>query len=301
MGSVRKLDSGDINLEVGNVDSLWIYPVKGMSGIQVKSTTFNNLGFLFDRRWMLVDPNGRFLSQREVPELALFKTSIKGGHLLISDSRGREVEIPISSGKPWDRRAVVWGSSCKADSYGAEVDEFFSDSLARRCHLVKMAEGFKRKLAPYYRVNSGDSVSFADGFPFLITTTASLEELGRRVGEHVPMDRFRPNIVIRNTTPFEEDRWRILTIGDHSFHLVKPCARCVVTTIDQATGGVTDGEPLRTLAKFRTSSRAGKSKILFGQNAVPADASGELSAGDSVALIKSRRPPSFRRPSSSAR
>lgn len=294
MGVVRKLDSTNVNLAVGHVESLWIYPVKGMSGIQVKSLDFNNLGFLFDRRWMLVDENGRFLSQREVPELALFQTTVTEGHLHISDPLRREIKIPISSGKPWGKRAVVWGSSCRADWYGAEVDRLLSDSLSRRCHLVKMSEGFKRRLAPYYSVNQGDSVSFADGFPFLVTTTASLEELGRRVGEYVPMDRFRPNIVIRNSTPFEEDRWRILSIGNHSFHLVKPCARCVVTTIDQETGVVADGEPLRTLAKFRTTSRAGKSKILFGQNAVAADASGSLSAGDSVVLIKSRRPPSFR-------
>lgn len=294
MGAVRKLDRSNINPVVGHVESLWIYPVKGMAGIEVKSSDFNNLGLLFDRRWMLVDEMGRFLSQRDVPELALFQTTVDEGHLRISDQHGRAVEIPISSGKPWDKRAVVWGSSCKADWYGSEVDQFLSDSLSRGCHLVKMAEGFKRRLSPYYSINQGDSVSFADGFPFLITTTASLEDLGRRVGESVPMDRFRPNIVIRNTMPFEEDRWRILSIGNHSFHLVKPCARCVVTTIDQETGVVADGEPLRTLAKFRTISRAGKSKILFGQNAVAADASGSLSAGDSVVLIKNRRPPSFR-------
>lgn len=290
---VRKLDNTAIKSDLGKVESLAIYPIKGMKGIEVKSCIFNNLGFLLDRRWMLVDERGRFLSQREVPILAGFKVSILNSDLLVRDPRQGEIKIPFVPLAAWNRRASVWGSTCRVDIYGPEVDQFFSDSLGRKCHLVKMSTEFRRTIAPYYSVNPGDSVSFADGFPFLITTTASLNQLSERVGEDVPMDRFRANIVVRNSIPFDEDRWRVIRIGKHIFHLVKPCARCVVTTMNQDSGEVTNGEPLRTLSEFRTTRRAGKTKVLFGQNAVAEDQQGVVNKGDSVVLLKTRRRPSF--------
>jgi uncharacterized protein YcbX len=291
---VRKVDSTTVNLKVGTVDSIWIYPVKGMSGIEVKSSRFNNLGLEHDRRWMLVDPRGRFMTQRELSEMTLFHPSIVKNKLVVSNAEGHEIRIPVAASERWGRRAVVWGSSCSVETYGKAVDEFFSDSLGRKCHLVKMSGDFKRRIAPYYSVNPGDSVSFADGFPFLITTTASLDDLSERVGEQVQMSRFRSNIIIRNEIPFEEDIWRILAIGQTRFHLVKPCARCVVTTIDQTTGKIVDGEPLRTLSKFRTTERSGKRKVLFGQNAIAEQEQGKVKVGDSVLLLKTRRRPSFR-------
>jgi len=294
INKVRKVDSDAINFAVGTVDSIWIYPIKGMSGIEQKSSIFNNLGLEHDRRWMLVDSRGRFMTQREIGQMTLFQTSIVKDKLIVSNAEGQKIRIPIAAPEPWGRRAVVWGSSCRVESYGKSVDEFFSDSLGRECHLVKMAQDFRRRIAPYYSVNPGDSVSFADGFPFLFTTTASLDELSERVGEQVPMSRFRSNIIIRNEIPFEEDTWRILSIGQTRFHLVKPCARCVVTTIDQTTGSVVDGEPLRTLAKFRTTERSGKRKVLFGQNAIAEEEQGTIKVGEPVTLLKTRRRPSFR-------
>lgn len=290
---VRKLDSDNINLKVGIVDSLWIYPIKGMAGIEVKSSIFNNLGLAFDRRWMLVDEKGGFISQREFGEMAKFRTELESDRIHVIDSQGNSLSIPLSASRAFDRNVRVWGSSCRAEGYGLEIDRFFSDALGMKCHLVKMAKDFKRRIAPYYSVNPGDSVSFADGFPFLITTTASLEDLSGRIGQAIPMDRFRANIIIRNEIPFEEDSWRTLRIGHHIFHLVKPCARCIVTTIDQSTGEAPDGEPLRTLSKFRTTKRAGKSKVLFGQNAIAEDQEGGVSKNEEVVLLKTRRRPSF--------
>jgi uncharacterized protein YcbX len=290
---VRKLDSTNINLTVGSVESLWIYPIKGMAGIEVKSSDFNNLGFTFDRRWMLVDEKGVFISQREFGKMTRFRTKLESHHLQVTNPRGNSLQIPMSAARRFDRNVRVWGSSCRADSYGKEIDEFFSEALEKKCHLVKIAKDFKRTIAPYYSVNPGDSVSFADGFPFLITTTASLEDLSSRVGAEIPMDRFRSNIIIRNEVPFDEDSWRTLSIGSHIFQLVKPCARCVVTTIDQSTGESPDGEPLKTLSKFRTTKRAGKSKVLFGQNAIAEDQEGRISINDEVMLLKTRRRPSF--------
>lgn len=291
---VRKLDSNTIKFDVGTVAAIHVYPVKGFSGVTLKSSQFNNLGFLHDRRWMVIDEKRRFLSQREIPEMARMKAKLGKTSLYIENSSGQGIRIPLGSGQPLDRTASVWGSSCRVVGYGPDVNGFLSDSLGRNCRLVGMADGFNRRIAPYYSVNPGDSVSFADGFPFLITTTASLDELRLRAGEPIPMDRFRANIVIRNDVAFDEDTWRILQIGAHRFHLVKPCARCVVTTIDQSTGEITKGEPLRTLAKFRTTVRAGRSKVLFGQNAIAEEATGKIEKGDQVVLLKTRRRPSFR-------
>jgi uncharacterized protein YcbX len=208
----------------------------------------------------------------------------------------------------------VWSSKVRAAVYPDEVNEFFSDALGVPVRLVTMTEA-KRPVNYWYRVNKGDNVSFADAYPFLLAGQASLDELNRRIAENagsrngaprvgpdgshtegddasipssIPMNRFRPNLVVEGSEPFEEDTWKKIRIGSTVFHVVKPCARCPIPTIDQETGERRSSEPTRTLATFRTVRRAGKNKILFGQNLIADEPGGTLHVGDEVQVLERR-------------
>jgi uncharacterized protein YcbX len=195
----------------------------------------------------------------------------------------------------------VWSSKVRAAVYVDEVNEFFSDALGTKVRLVTMTEAL-RPVNYWYRIHKGDNVSFADAYPFLLAGQASLDELNRRIAENgsngdarepraarqVPMNRFRPNLVVEGSEPFEEDTWKEIRIGSTVFHVVKPCARCPIPTIDQETGERHSSEPTRTLATFRTVRRAGKNKILFGQNLIADEEGGTLHVGDEVQVLERR-------------
>ena len=167
--------------------------------------------------------------------------------------------------------------------FGDEVNGWFSDVLDVECRLVTMPETTRRRIPPEFAVNPGeDHVSFADGYPFLLIGEASLAEVNARLETPVPMNRFRPNLVVSGSEAFAEDSWKKIRIGETVFHLVKPCARCVLTTVDQATG-VKDGkEPLKTLASFRTFD----GKVLFGQNLIAENPGGVVRVGDEVEVLE---------------
>ncbi|HEX6433029.1 MAG TPA: MOSC N-terminal beta barrel domain-containing protein [Gemmatimonadales bacterium] len=252
-----------------------IYPIKSARGIELRESELDEFGLRYDRRWMVVDGSGTFLSQRSHPRLALVATSIQGGALRIDAPGMPELETWLDPSPTVATRVRVWNDSCAATWLGERPARWFSDFLGTACSLVHMAGDTIRPANPRY-ATTGTRVSFADAFPFLLISEESLNDLNRRLPEPLSMNRFRPNLVVAGVRPYEEDEWSRIEIGAVGFRIVKPCERCVVTTTDQATAAV-GKEPLRTLARYRKV----RGKVMFGQNAVH-ETLGRLAVGDRV-------------------
>ena len=261
------------------VTSLTIYPVKSLAGISLTSATLENRGFKYDREWMVVTEGGQFLTQRELAPMALIQTAILEHTLRLTMPLGDSVEIPLSIEAQANTKVMtvkVWQDTCQALDQGDEVAGLLSRYLERKVRLVRMEPSFKRIVDQRYANSPDNVVSFADGFPVLVISDESLAELNRRLEYPLPMNRFRPNITIGGSDPFAEDSWSEISIDTVKLSLVKPCARCQITTIDQDTAEASQ-EPLKTLSFFRKES----GKVMFGQNAIPQN-NGEIRLGDRV-------------------
>lgn len=226
---------------------------------------------------MLVDTNGVFLTQRTHAQMIFLKVELGEKGLVVFDSRNLEDQILIGYDQISDQEIEVeiWDDKVMAKIVDAQLDRWFGQKLGVDCRLVVMPDSTQRKLSQKYAVNE-ESVSFADGMPYLILGQESLEELNSRLENKVRMDRFRPNIVFGGGAALVEDSWKKIKIGEVEFQVVKPCARCVLTTIDQQTG-VQSKEPLKTLASYRTRDN----KVYFGQNMVALQ-QGILQVGDFI-------------------
>jgi uncharacterized protein YcbX len=259
------------------VSQLNVYPVKGLKGIAVASALATSRGLAHDRRFMVVDPGGEFLSQREFPRMATIWTEIAGAQLLLAAPDYDEVSVPLEPTEGEPVRAEVWDSVCGAIAPSPAADRWLTEYLGRPCRLVYMPDSTRRASNPRY---AGDAklVSFADGYAFLVVSEASLADLNGRLARPVPLDRFRANIVLKGTQPYAEDGWGEFTVGEAVLRMAKPCGRCQVTTTDQATGEVTGPEPLATLAGYRDSKEYG---ARFGMNAVTVR-TGEIRVGEAV-------------------
>lgn len=239
-----------------------VYPLKSAAGIALPRARVERHGLALDRRWMLVDEEGVFLSQRVEPRLALLSVEIGEGRLTVRAPQLPDLDLALHPQGVADVPVRIWGDRTLALGSGDEADAWFGAWLGRRVRIVYVPDASLRQVDLGY-ARRGDRVGFADGFPFLLISQGSLDELNRRLDVPLPMHRFRPNLVVSGVAPFAEDEWVRIRIGEVVFHVVKPCARCSVTTVDQATG-VPGVEPLRTLATFR---RVG-GKVVFGQNLV---------------------------------
>ncbi len=265
---------------------LYVYPIKSLGGIALDSATPLGRGLQYDRRWMLTDPEGTFLSQRSDPRMALLKPKIRDGMIIIPALLASEEALSISLSGPEAQpflRVQVWDDMVQALPYPTEVNEWFSRQLDRPCQLVYIPDAADRQVDLEY-ARPGDQVGFADGFPYLITTMASLRDLNQRLDHSVTMERFRPNLVIGgDLKPWVEDQWQQFSIGHFTFRSTKPCGRCQVVTIDPATAE-RGAEPLKTLAGFRQKGH----KILFGLNACldlnSAPENGVLRVGDDLEI-----------------
>jgi uncharacterized protein YcbX len=258
------------------------YPVKSCRGFDAARMALDARGLNYDRLWMVVGPSGDFLSQRRHARMALVRTAIDDASELVLSAPGRpDLRIPLEVARAELRTVQCWGYDCLALDEGPESAEWLSDFLATPARLVRMVDDFERivdaRFAPDKAVTA-----FSDGFPLLLVSEASLEELNRRLDEPLPMNRFRPNLVVKGCEPFAEDGWKRLRIAGIELEVCKPCSRCVVTTIDQATGE-RGPEPLRTLAAFRRKGN----KVLFGQNLVHRG-QGPLAVGDGVEVLEIR-------------
>ena len=259
------------------LSGLNIYPIKSARGISVIESEVDGFGLRYDRRWMLINPSGEFLSQRTHPRLALVTPEIEGDTLSVTAPGMPVLRLPLQPKDSVRCRVVVWRDMCSASWLGEEAASWFSEVLACACSVVHMADSVVRPADPDFAPPE-TRVSFADAFPFLIISEESLTDLNSRLAEPIPMNRFRPNVVVAGGEPYCEDRWRGIRIGEVPMQVVKPCGRCVVTTTDQLTAE-RGKEPLSTLATYR--KRGGE--VVFGQNAVH-ERTGRLRVGDAVTL-----------------
>lgn len=271
-----------------HISEINIYPIKSLGGISLKEAIIEEKGFQHDRRWMLVDENGQFLTQREHALMATFKVSLSENSLLITKDDDN-LEIPFEPDSNEKAKVRIWDDLTEGVVYQDEINNWFSSHLKINCRLVKMSRETRREVDQKYAVfQSQDVVSFADGYPFLLIGESSLADLNSRLEKQIPMNRFRPNLVVSGADAFAEDNWKKVKIGETVFHFVKPCARCVMTTIDQKTG-ISDGaEPLKTLSKYRLVKKDGKSKVLFGENLIAETVGKTVKLGDKVEIIETR-------------
>lgn len=242
------------------IAALYIHPVKSLHRIEVPGLELEPWGPKGDRRWLVVDPDGKFMTQRQHPAMARILTALEGENLHLTGSTVMPLKLaPPGPDAPLARVTVWKDREIEARDAGDQAAAWVSAFLETPCRLVYMATPESARPAEF------GSVSFADGFPLLVTNTASLTDLNDRLEQPVPMERFRPNIVVESETPWAEDEWRILKIGAVELELVKPCSRCIVTTIDQETGAIpVPREPLRTMTRFRHQPGG----VMFGQNAL---------------------------------
>ena len=261
-----------------------VYPIKSLGGIRLDNSKVEERGLQFDRRWMLVDEKNQFLSQREFPKMAAVGVKLNADSLTVSNN-SENLQIPFEAESNQTASAKIWSSRVKSKVYENEINDWFSEVLRTKCRLVLMPEESKRRVSPFYAVRKfEDTVSFADGYPFLLIGENSLNDLNSKLEMPLPMNRFRPNLVISGSEPFAEDNWKKIKIGETIFHVVKPCARCVMTTINQISGEKDGKEPLKTLAKYRTK----RGKVLFGQNLIAENAGAVLKIGDKIELIDAK-------------
>jgi len=264
------------------LSNLTYYPIKACRGFDVSESRVERMGLANDRRMMVVTPEGEFLTQREYPRLALITPTLKNDSVTLSAPSFDSIQFAIQkSGTP--TIVNIWKSKgVHAIDQGDETAGWFSDWLGVSVRLVHVADGFKRKLNPDYAISAEDHTGFADGYPILIISEASLLDLNSKLdaSRPLPMNRFRPNIVVQNCESFAEDTWKRIRIGDVEMALVKPCPRCVVTTIDKETLEKSK-EPLKTLATYRNQEDG----VMFGMNVIPLN-EGEIKVGMSVEILE---------------
>jgi len=258
-----------------SLSRLTYYPIKSAAGTSVDAWDVDDFGLRYDRRWMVAEPNGHFITQRTSPRLALVRPEICDGRLVIQAPGAEPLTVPLEPEETEPFRVRVWDDTCESVWLGPEPAAWFSRYLGLSCGLVHMTERQVRPVDPDYAPQA-KRVSFADAFPFLLISEASLQDLNGRLPQPLPMNRFRPNLVIEGGAPFVEDSLREFAVNGIRFQVVKPCDRCVITTTDQETTerGV---EPLRTLASYRRVA----GKVYFGQNVVH-QGTGRLQVGASL-------------------
>jgi uncharacterized protein len=261
------------------VSELYIYPIKSLGGIALNTASLVERGFEHDRRWMLVDANNQFISQREINTMALLKVQLAEQGLLVTNisKPGEELLVPFQPTVEETEMVEVWSSRCRGQRVSDEADAWFSKQLGFAAKLFYMPDTTRRYVDGRYAHNK-EITSFTDGYPILLIGQASLNDLNSRLETPLPMNRFRPNVVFTGGTPFQEDFMKHFEINGIAFFGVKPCARCVMTTINQQTAEKAK-EPLKTLSTYRLKNK----KILFGQNVLH-QGTGIISVGDTITI-----------------
>jgi uncharacterized protein YcbX len=235
---------------------------------------------------MLVDEQNRFLTQREYPQMALFRVQIENEGLLVTHRVNGSVSIPFKQNDQTKQEIAIWDDICTGVFVSTKLDAWFSEAMGIKCRLVHMPEATRREVDQRY-AQPGMITSFSDAYPFLLIGQHSLDDLNSRLAEPLPMDRFRPNIVFTGGLPFDEDLMNHIQIAGIDFYGAKLCARCVLTTINQQTA-VKAKEPLKTLASYRLKNK----KILFGQNLVH-EGTGVITIGDILNVLSTHQEERF--------
>ena len=260
------------------VTGLIIYPVKSLAGIELKESEVDNMGLKYDRRWMLVSPEGKFLSQRTMPQMALIKTEIDNGRLTLS-MEGKDSHLVAETDDSSEKMSVtIWQDDLQVQKIGAECDSWLSDCLGVDCHLVYIADDVMRQCDLEF-AEEGEQTGFADGFPMLFISEESLAELNEKLDEIVDMRRFRPNVVIAGCEAYAEDKLTGFSIADVAMKGVKPCSRCPMPMVDPDLGERVGQEPIATLSKYRKWDN----KVFFGMNVIHKQ-QGVIRVGDRLEL-----------------
>ncbi len=304
-----------------HISEINIYPIKSLKGISLDSAVVEERGLQYDRRWMLTTPDGMFFTQREFPQMALITVKIDSGGLRVESENAGGMAIPFEPDRGTRGRVTVWSSSCDAVIYNGEISEWFSDVIGTNCQLVYMPDGSRRSVNPRFNKND-DVVSFADGYPLMVLGEASLTDLNERLADNfdpppsqpkrlppllrqggevfkpLPMNRFRPNLVVSESDAYAEDDWQRIRIGEAEFRGTKPCERCVITTVEQSRGEFDGKEPLKTLATYRRAEivmperveqlGVTKNAVIFGQNLIAENAGSVIRVGDAVEILEPR-------------
>lgn len=276
------------------ITQLNIYPVKSLKGISVTQSELQEHGLAWDRRWMLVDAQQRFVTQRQLPALATVEVALTDEHLVLSHPNVEPLSVPLAEPKGNLRLVSVWNDHCKALPESDDVSRWLVAALgvqAQGLSMVRFATEFSRAVEEDFLDGGAAHTYFSDAYPFLIATTGSLDALNQALvaGGHapVPMNRFRPNIVVESDEAWAEDRWTTLSEQSGAFQLAlrKPCKRCKVTTIDQHTAAVpAPAEPLKTLIELNTQPNLKGAH--FGQNATLLEGAGSvIRVGDRLAAV----------------
>lgn len=265
------------------IGGLYIYPVKSAAGIECEDVQLGPHGLLHDREWMIVDPAGRFLTQREEPTLALLRTAITRDSLRLTRPSGDTLSLPLTH--EGERAQVqVWNAHCTAFDAGQEAAEFISTWLGRPLRLVRFDTRQLRLSNKEWTAGRDVSTLFSDGYPLLVLSRASIDDLSARVGHALPVQRFRPNVLLDGIDAYGEDAVPGLRCGEVTLQLTKACTRCAITTIDQTSGERTGEEPLRTLRSYRFDKAL--RGVVFGRNAYAIEGAGtSLTRGAPVSII----------------
>ena len=264
-----------------HVTELVVYPIKSLRGINVDRWPMENRGLKHDRRWMVVDENGIFITARKLPRMAMIQTSFTASGMRISLAGKDPIDVPF---EPHGEActAEVWGTPCDAVRVDKDVDRWLSDALGQPCSLAYMPEASRRQLQAE-GAQEGELLAFSDSNPVLVASQASIDDLNSRLAKPIPMRRFRPNIVVEGCGPYEEDNWPGIRIGDTAMRFSKKAGRCIFTTIDVETGETSD-EPLRTLNTYRREGN----HVWFGSFYVPTQM-GEIAVGDELVVASASR------------
>lgn len=267
------------------VSRLFVYPLKSAGGIALDRAELDALGVRHDRRWMLLDGAGRFISQRRHPRMALLRPRLEGDRVAVEADGLEPLVLPrpaVAGGTPMT--VDLWGRPARALDCGRPAAERISSWLGEPVRLVYMPPELARPVNAAFAVDHGDRVALADGYPLHLLTASAIDLLNGRLATPLDVRRFRPNIVVEGAPPHAEDGWRLIRVDGVILHVVKPCARCTVTTTDQDTAAQ-GREPLRTLATYRRWDGA----VHFGQNLIH-EGPGELRVGSAVEVLQRRDP-----------
>jgi len=262
-----------------------VYPIKSTAGIALSTSWVDNIGLPFDRRFVVSDPSGQFITARTEPKLCLIQANITDTGLVITAPDMPVLTIDFSQCLAQYQDVTVWKDRISAQRCAEHIDLWFSQYLQKNCQLMFFGEASSRKVS-----KSNNPVAFADGYPLLLISQASLDDLNSRLTPPVTMDHFRPNIVIQDCDPFEEDNWKHIRIGEVEFELTKPCSRCIFTTVNPITGDKhPQMEPLKTLKGYR---QVLSGDVMFGQNLIPLN-KGQIKTGDTLTVMRIGQSPQF--------
>jgi uncharacterized protein YcbX len=260
------------------LSQLIIYPVKSLAGIVLQHSELDEMGLKYDRRWMIVDKRGKFITQRSHPHMALIQPELNHGDLILHMQGRASHQVPDASSAKQKMPVRVWSDTVNAVHLGDTTDTWLTTIIGEPCHLVYIPDDEYRQCDLAY-AQRGDRTGFADGFPLLLISEASLNHLNTKLDCPVEMIRFRPNLVVSGCEAHAEDQWKQIQISDIGFRIVKPCSRCPIPTVNPQSGTKEGPEPLKTLLTYRRKDN----QVYFGQNIIH-DSTGILAVGSGITI-----------------